>query len=129
MRTFGVEEARQLVSHLVKTFTKVRGFLEEARALYAAKEQGKKTEAEVAPDLEALTEKIRAELMRLEEMGIEVKAVDGLVDFRAQRQGRPVFLCWRFGEETLSHWHELDAGFAGRQLIDDEAAFEKSFLC
>jgi len=29
-----------------------------------------------------------------------------------------VFLCWRLGEDRISHWHEIDTGFSGRQPID-----------
>ena len=31
---------------------------------------------------------------------------------------RLVFLCWRLGEDRITHWHEVNAGFAGRQPID-----------
>jgi hypothetical protein len=61
-------------------------------------------------------------------MGIEVKAADGLVDFRALLGGRTVYLCWRFGEPSISHWHELEAGFSGRQRIDNPDAFTPSYL-
>jgi hypothetical protein len=40
-----------------------------------------------------------------------------LVDFRALMEGREVYLCWLLGEEEVTHWHELDAGFAGRQSL------------
>ena len=30
-----------------------------------------------------------------------------------------MFLCWRYGEDRITHWHEVEAGFAGRQPIDD----------
>lgn len=54
-------------------------------------------------------------------MGILVKDVDaGLVDFLSLRQGQRVYLCWQHGEEDLEYWHEIDAGFAGRQPIIDE---------
>ena len=26
-------------------------------------------------------------------------------------------LCWKLGEEAVRHWHEVDAGFAGRQPL------------
>jgi hypothetical protein len=42
------------------------------------------------------------------------------VDFYGFREGRLVFLCWRLGEPSVAHWHELDAGFAGRQAITAE---------
>ena len=35
------------------------------------------------------------------------------------REDRLVFLCWRYGEERITHWHEIDGGFAGRQPVDD----------
>jgi hypothetical protein len=41
----------------------------------------------------------------------------GLVDFRSVRNGEEVYLCWRQGEERISHWHTLESGFAGRQPI------------
>ena len=42
----------------------------------------------------------------------------GLVDFYSLREDRPIFLCWKLGEERITHWHEIDAGFSGRQPID-----------
>ena len=45
----------------------------------------------------------------------------GLVDWLADREGRRVLLCWLQGEPTVAWWHELAAGFAGRQaVVDDE---------
>lgn len=50
--------------------------------------------------------------------GVEVKDLDhGIVDFPSRRGGRIVYLCWRLGEERILYWHELDAGFAGRQPL------------
>jgi len=40
------------------------------------------------------------------------------VDFYSLREDRPIFLCWRLGEDRITHWHEIDSGFAGRQPID-----------
>ena len=51
-------------------------------------------------------------------MGILVKDVDkGILDFLAMRNGRRVYLCWQHGEETIDYWHDIDAGFAGRQPV------------
>jgi hypothetical protein len=58
-------------------------------------------------------------LRELEAIGCVFKGFDaGLVDFYSLRDDRPVFLCWRMGEPRITHWHELDAGFGGRQPID-----------
>lgn len=60
-------------------------------------------------------------LHRLQDLGVEVKdAATGLVDFRCVRQGREVYLCWKYGEDSIRFWHEIEAGFQGRQLIDWE---------
>ena len=53
-------------------------------------------------------------------LGCEVKDVDlGLVDFRSEMDGREVYLCWKLGEAAVGWWHELDAGFAGRQPLPE----------
>jgi hypothetical protein len=41
----------------------------------------------------------------------------GLIDFPALRDGREVYLCWIEGEDDIGFWHELDAGYAGRQAL------------
>ncbi|HEX7008916.1 MAG TPA: DUF2203 domain-containing protein [Phycisphaeraceae bacterium] len=51
-------------------------------------------------------------------VGIELKDFEkGLIDFPALHEGREVLLCWRRGEHEVAHWHEVDAGFAGRQSV------------
>lgn len=49
---------------------------------------------------------------------IQVKDFDrGLLDFPALRDGKEVFLCWEDGEEDIEYWHDLDAGYAGREKL------------
>lgn len=51
--------------------------------------------------------------------GVLIKDVNmGLLDFPALRNGREVYLCWQYGEDDIAFWHEVDAGFAGRQPIN-----------
>ena len=42
----------------------------------------------------------------------------GLIDFPALLDGRVVYLCWKLGEETVEHWHELTAGFDNREPVE-----------
>jgi hypothetical protein len=42
---------------------------------------------------------------------------EGLLDFPSEHEGRVVYLCWRFDEPRIAWWHEIDAGFAGREPI------------
>jgi hypothetical protein len=50
------------------------------------------------------------------------------VDFPAQLGGRTVYLCWRYGETAVTHWHELNTGFSGRRPIEDPKAFAPTYL-
>jgi hypothetical protein len=84
----------------------------------AYQEELQQIEAALERDQEKILE-CEAELSRL---GIELKDYRvGLIDFPSLRQGREVYLCWRLGEPDVAYWHELDAGFAGRQKIMEEA--------
>ena len=59
-------------------------------------------------------------LAELDQIGCVFKGFEeGLVDYYSLREDRLVFLCWRYGEERITHWHEIDGGFAGRQPVDD----------
>lgn len=132
MRYFGVEEANRLVPLLSRTFEQVRPWVERAQAITRELDSlGDKHDAfteMLREQREGLVEKIRDALRPLQEMGLEIKGADGLVDFHARMDGRTVFLCWRFGEPTITHWHELDAGFAGRRPIDNPDEFAPTYL-
>ncbi len=41
----------------------------------------------------------------------------GLVDFYGRVDGKLVWLCWRYGEDTLGYYHELTAGYSGRRPL------------
>ncbi len=67
-----------------------------------------------------LGESIREKLDQFELMGIEVKDIEsGVIDFPSERDGRVVLLCWKVDEETVTHWHEIDDGYRGRQPLDE----------
>jgi hypothetical protein len=134
MRYFGVEEANRLIPLLTRTFTQVRPWVARAHALVRELESlqdagaGPERTAPLRAERDTLIEKIRLELEPFDELGVELKAADGLVDFRALKAGRPVYLCWRYGESAVTHWHELEGGFAGRQPIAHPGDFTPTFL-
>lgn len=77
-------------------------------------EEVNRTEEELERDFTQLQEYVG----ELRQLGVEPKsAPDGLVDFPAIVDGRLVYLCWKLGEPEVAWWHELDAGFVGRQPI------------
>ena len=62
---------------------------------------------------------IRRLLVEVQATGIVLRDLDrGLVDFPAVLDGREVYLCWELGEDEIAYWHDLDAGFGGRQPLE-----------
>jgi len=65
------------------------------------------------------------EFRRMETLAAQIQATgaqlkdinNGLVDFLTLREDREVFLCWRYDEEQIQYWHEIDAGYSGRQPL------------
>ena len=88
--------------------------------------------AQIEKDLQQDGRRLQELVNELRELGVEPKgAVDGLIDFPSEMDGRIVLLCWKLGEPEVLHWHELDAGYAGRQSLvagvshgDDVGEFE-----
>jgi len=69
-------------------------------------------------EIDAIARRINGYVDELAAVGCVLKGFEqGLVDFYGKHDGRLVFLCWKLGEEAVTHWHEIDAGFAGRQGI------------
>ena len=69
---------------------------------------------------------VRDLMAELQELGCYFKGLqEGLVDWYSYYAGRPVFLCWKLGEKEIGWWHQVDAGFQGRQPIlpDQRGAF------
>jgi hypothetical protein len=70
--------------------------------------------------VDAVAAKINELLGELEQVGCEFKGFDqGLVDFHGRLDEREILWCWKFGEDRITHWHELDAGYAGRQPLPE----------
>jgi hypothetical protein len=62
---------------------------------------------------------VRRLLETIEQSGIVLRDIDrGLVDFPAVIDGREVYLCWELGEDDVNYWHDLEAGYRGREPLD-----------
>jgi len=74
--------------------------------------------AQMEADLERDAIQLQEYVIELKELGVEPKgAVEGLVDFPCELDGRIVYLCWKLGEPEVLYWHDLDSGFTGRQPL------------
>jgi len=70
--------------------------------------------------IDDVARRINACLVELEQVGCEFKGFEeGLVDFHGKLDDREILWCWKLGEDRITHWHELDAGFQGRQPIPE----------
>jgi hypothetical protein len=80
----------------------------------AAGNGGSKVASEIAQEFERLDQNVRMILAT----GALLKDVNvGLVDFPFWYEDREVYLCWKYGEESISFWHEIDSGFSGRKPL------------
>jgi hypothetical protein len=71
-----------------------------------------------------LRDEVETLVEQLGEEGVEVKGLSpGLVDFPALHGGVEVFLCWKEGETTITHWHPLHTGIAGREAVVDDGGW------
>ena len=69
-------------------------------------------------EAQRLAKDIEGYIAELNNLGVICKGMDtGLVDFRGQIDGRDVYYCWKLGEPSVMFWHEIDAGFVGRQRL------------
>lgn len=113
---------RRVVSDIVTTREEATRLQSKLEA--AANKEHKRVQAE----LDVAIDKLHTYLDELTEIGCELKDFQaGLVDFVGRHQGRDVYLCWKLGEERIAYFHELNAGFAGRQPVSilDEREREK----
>lgn len=70
-------------------------------------------------DAQALAVEIDSCIRELQALGVVYKMPfdAGLADFPGEIDGRAIYLCWRLGEPSVEYWHELEAGYAGRQPL------------
>ena len=96
----------------------------EFAAAQARPEWGESVEQRsLRSEIEDLAREVNRFLEELEQIGCVFKGFEqGLVDFYGTLDGRDIFWCWKVGEARIEHWHELDAGFEGRQPLPTPVA-------
>jgi len=63
-------------------------------------------------------ERLDALIHQVQETGVVLKDLNiGLLDFPCLKNGREIYLCWKYGEGEIAFWHEVEAGYAGRKPI------------
>jgi len=130
---FTVEEAnrmlplvRSIVRDIVELYEDVHERRERlARVRQSPGSSGRDETSPYSEELQQIEQDIDRDIRRLKDysdelqkLGVELKdPVIGLVDFYAKMDGRDVYLCWKLDEDEVAYWHDLDAGFGGRQPL------------
>jgi hypothetical protein len=119
-KRYSVEEANALLPYLAPTLVELRDVYEEAARIRSAMARSAAGNG-WSEKREKWSRKLArvAELVgRLQEWEVILRDVDsGLVDFISERDGQTILLCWKLGEEDVSHWHSPEDGFDGRRPL------------
>lgn len=118
-RRFTLEQAnkslplvRRIVSDIVHTHAEAAGLQQQFDRLNARDQKS------MQQRVETVMHRLEDYVDELSEIGCDLKDYQsGLIDFTGRHDGRDICLCWKLGEESITHWHELDAGFAGRKPV------------
>ncbi len=135
-RTFSLDDAQMLLPVLESL---LRRAMETKKRVEEIEQQFQKINYRifllggVEPDIRSLA-RLRAESDKavqvfkdtrgeIEATGVQVKDLDvGLLDFPCVVDKEVILLCWKLGEEKITHWHGIEEGFAGRKPIDERIA-------
>jgi hypothetical protein len=139
-RFYGPDDANTLVPNLVTVVTRLR---DQRTELVGLRDAFRARESAVIGDLIAdetadsgddpelrrlrlrmrgIVDQMQADVAWLDDRGIVLRDIaTGLLDFPALTAGRPVWLCWRLGEDRVEFWHGDDEGFAGRRPLAELA--------
>jgi hypothetical protein len=121
-RLFTREQADRLIPQLRPLLEQLRAAAQRAgdedRRRHLRTVVGGNGGGDTAREMLQVGDELARLIAGIEEMGIVVRDPSaGLVDFPAERDGHPVYLCWRIEEESVAHWHDRDTGFAGREPL------------
>jgi len=125
MKLFTVDEAnsllptvRPIVKSIQKSHRRLVTFQSAARQAAQGAEHGGGG-LPGGPRYAGLLVELSTHTGQLEGLGIQLKDYhQGLIDFPSMRDGRVVLLCWKADEgDRLEWWHDVEAGFGGRQPL------------
>ncbi len=111
-----------LVQRIARDIVEMHHLASEAQAMLEGSPSVKEAIG-IQGALDAAVDRLHDYEQELTDIGCELKDYEtGLIDYPGRHKGREICLCWRLGEERIAHWHEANAGAAGRQsaaLLDD----------
>jgi hypothetical protein len=124
-RTYTIDEANALIPQVRAVLLQLA--VEQRRLDASHAEMHRQLDANGDPESAAaagrqeaetaeIREGMRTLLVHLGEMGVELRDIEmGLVDFPGEREGDPVWLCWRLSDPRVAFWHPTDEGYSTRR--------------
>lgn len=120
-----VPRLREMVEAQMNRRTAIEERLEKLSKLLGATPSSLSVDANDPADVRDLKQDLVAWVDRYQSAWKEVEALGavlkdprtGLLDFYGEVDGKRVWLCWRYGEESITHYHGLHEGFSGRKPI------------
>lgn len=109
-------EGKKLMESVDAEFQEIahRVFLSGGMSLNVVHLARRKAEREKA------IQRVKDAMSEIDAMGVQVKDLDiGLLDFPCEVDGEVILLCWKLGERSITHWHGVSEGFAGRKPVDE----------
>jgi len=133
MKTFTLDEAQSLLPVLESLLKRAIGGRRSARDLESGLNRlaqriymsgGMRVNtagiAKQRAEMGAHLKQVRESIAEIDAIGVQVKDLEsGLLDFPCRVDDQVVLLCWRVGEPAIEHWHTVEAGFQGRQPVDE----------
>ena len=126
-RYFGIDEANERIAEVGPLLERLQADRDRVAQLQREIDRGRQTNgsAEHAEQLAELEDEEREVVRRMQSsvgqidaLGITLRDIKtGLIDFPALANGRPIWLCWRLGEDDIAWWHEINTGFDRRQPL------------
>jgi hypothetical protein len=128
-RFYGIDEANERLGDLRPLLEQLRSdrsaVAEAQRELVKARTSDGSAEhaedlARREAEIREVVRRMEQEVLRIDGWGITLRDISsGLVDFPALANGRPIWLCWRLGEDAVEWWHEANAGFEQRKPLTE----------
>ena len=129
-RYFAIDEANELLPDVEPVLEQLRDDRDQVADIQSElqRERENNGSAEHAEQLAKREQQLREFVRRMQiavaqidAWGITLRDIgSGLIDFPALANGRPIWLCWRLGEDRrIDWWHEANTGFDSRQPLSE----------
>jgi|SRR5689334_1721651 hypothetical protein len=128
-RYFGIDEANDRLQELRPMLEQLRADRDEIAKLQHEHERGRGTNgsaehaeelAEIEDEIRMIVRRMQGSVTQIDDWGVTLRDIgSGLIDFPALANGRPIWLCWRLGEDDIAWWHESNTGFDSRQPLSE----------